>query len=324
MKKLTKIMCMVISLIMVMSVFSISASAASSPKLSKSSMTMLIGADKTLKVTGTSKTVTWSTTNKSVCTVSKSGKVKAVGSGTAKICAKVGNKKLYCKVTVVKSYISSVSAKTVNAGERKTFSLKSYNVKAVTAYSSDNKVVSVAKSSVSGGKVKITVDAVSGGTAYINITDKNNKAASASIKITVKASSSNNSGTADKSDTSSSDYAEQVLELVNKERAETGASALTLDETLCKAAQVRAKEIGESFSHTRPDGSSCFTVIESYGVSYSGAGENIARGSDTSSGVMKLWMNSPGHRANILNTKWKKIGVGYDPSTQSWVQLFTN
>lgn len=320
MKKLTKIMCMVLSLIMVISVFSINASAASNPKLSKSSMTMLVGGEKTLKVTGTSKTVTWSSTNKSVCTVTKQGKVKAAGTGTAKICATVGNKKLYCKVTVVKSYISSVSAKTINQGERKTFSLKSYNVKAVNAYSTNNKAVKVVSSSVSGGKVKITVDAVSGGTAYINITDKNNKSASASVKITVKKSGS--STAADNSDTSSSNYAEQVLELVNKERADAGVPALSLDDKLCEAAQVRAKEVGESFSHARPDGSSCFTVFDSYGISFSGAGENIAYGSTTSKGVMNQWMNSPGHRANILKKDYKKIGVGYDPSTQSWVQLF--
>lgn len=345
MKKLTKMMCIILTLIMVTSVFSINASAASSPKLSRSSMTMLVNGSTTLKVTGTSKTVTWSSTNKSVCTVSKKGKVKAVGTGTAKICAKVGNKKLYCKVTVVKSYIKSVSAKTINQGDRKTISLKAYRVNAVNAYSTDNKVVKVVKSSVSDGKAKITVDAVSAGTAYINITDKNNKSASAKVKVTVKASSTG-SGTvnviivypdgtysvsvdpdgADNSDSSasSSNYAEQVLELVNKERADAGVSALSLDDDLCKAAQVRAKEISESFSHTRPNGSSCFTVLNSYGISYSGAGENIAYGSSTSSGVMNQWMNSSGHRANILNSKWKKIGVGYDPSTKCWVQLFIN
>lgn len=335
MKKLTKMMCIILTLIMVTSVFSINASAASSPKLSRSSMTMLVNGSTTLKVTGTSKTVTWSSTDKSVCTVSKQGKVKAVGTGTAKICAKVGSKKLYCKVTVVRSYIKSVSAKTIDQWEQMTISLKSYGVKAVNVSSTNDNVVKVVKSSVSDGKVKITVDAVAAGTAFINVTDKNNRSASARVQVIVNPAPTKK-GTAnvviiyidtngtDNSDSSSSssNYAEQVLELVNKERADAGVSALSLDDNLCKAAQVRAKEISESFSHTRPDGSSCFTVLNSYGISYSGAGENIAYGSSTSSGVMKQWMNSSGHRANILNSKWKKIGVGYDPSTKCWVQLF--
>ncbi|MCM1578986.1 MAG: CAP domain-containing protein [Ruminococcus sp.] len=121
---------------------------------------------------------------------------------------------------------------------------------------------------------------------------------------------------------SSADYAEEMLKLVNELRAKNGTSALELDDELCKAAQVRAKELGENFSHTRPDGSECFSILKSYNISSTYAGENIAAGTSTSEGAMDMWMDSPGHRSNILRTGWKKLGVGYDESTNSWVQIF--
>lgn len=122
-----------------------------------------------------------------------------------------------------------------------------------------------------------------------------------------------------------SEYAQEVVRLVNEERAKNGLSALTIDYTAAKAADVRAGEIESYFSHTRPDGSSCFTALSQAGVSYMGAGENIAKGQRTPAEVMNGWMNSPGHRANILNEKFTKIGVSYKMvnGTPCWVQLFT-
>lgn len=74
-------------------------------------------------------------------------------------------------------------------------------------------------------------------------------------------------------------------------------------------AQVRAVETKTLFSHTRPDGSSFSTALKEQGVSYRGAGENIAWGQKTSEQVMEGWMNSAGHRANILNEKYTSLGV---------------
>ena len=126
-------------------------------------------------------------------------------------------------------------------------------------------------------------------------------------------------------DTAISEYAQEVVRLVNEERAKNGLSALTIDYTAAKAADVRAGEIESYFSHTRPDGSSCFTALSQAGVSYMGAGENIAKGQRTPAEVMNGWMNSSGHRANILNAKFTKIGVSYKMvnGTPCWVQLFT-
>ena len=123
-----------------------------------------------------------------------------------------------------------------------------------------------------------------------------------------------------------SSYANQVLQLVNQERAKAGLSALTTNSTLTAAANKRAQETKQSFSHTRPNGTSFSSVLKEYNISYRTAGENIAYGQRTPSEVVNGWMNSPGHRANILNADFNKIGIGVYESngTIYWSQLFTN
>ena len=116
------------------------------------------------------------------------------------------------------------------------------------------------------------------------------------------------------------------MDLVNRERAKAGLSPVTADTSIQAAAQVRAREIEKSFSHTRPDGSSFNTALTQQGVTYRGSGENIAWGQKTPEQVMNGWMNSEGHRANILNKNFTKIGVGYHQNasgTNYWTQLFT-
>ena len=113
----------------------------------------------------------------------------------------------------------------------------------------------------------------------------------------------------------------EVLALVNAERAKNGLSPLTLDTELTSNANIRAKEIVEQFSHTRPNGESCDTAVT---VNWSYIGENIAMGYPTPEAVMNGWMNSDGHRKNILNGDFTKIGIGVCSSggAMYWVQLF--
>lgn len=121
-------------------------------------------------------------------------------------------------------------------------------------------------------------------------------------------------------------YAEQVVDLVNAERAKAGLNPLTLDKEIEGAALVRAKEIEISFAHTRPDGRSFSTALKDRGITFKSAGENIAWGQRSPEAVMDAWMNSDGHRANILNPRFTKIGVGYYQNTAGrnyWTQLFT-
>ena len=121
-------------------------------------------------------------------------------------------------------------------------------------------------------------------------------------------------------------FAEQVVELVNQERTKAGLNAVTLDKSIASAALVRAKEIETSFSHTRPNGSKFSTALTEQSVTFKGAGENIAWGQKSPEAVMQAWMNSEGHRANILNKNFTKIGVGYYQNAAGrnfWTQLFT-
>lgn len=125
--------------------------------------------------------------------------------------------------------------------------------------------------------------------------------------------------------TEQSTYAQQILALVNQERAKAGLKEVVLEEKLGDAANVRAEECATSFSHTRPDGSSFSTVLKENGVTYTGAGENIAWGQKSPQEVMEGWMNSSGHRANILNAKFTTLGVGHyqdSNGTNYWSQLF--
>ncbi len=121
-------------------------------------------------------------------------------------------------------------------------------------------------------------------------------------------------------------YIQQVVKLVNMERAKYNLSPVTMDESVREAAQVRAVEIQNSFSHTRPNGKHFTTALKEAGASYSGAGENIAWGQKSPEEVVTGWMNSEGHRANILNSKFTNIGVGHIQNNKGvhyWSQLFT-
>ncbi|MFQ9511129.1 MAG: CAP domain-containing protein [Lachnospiraceae bacterium] len=126
--------------------------------------------------------------------------------------------------------------------------------------------------------------------------------------------------------TTNASYVEQVVNLVNVERAKVGLAALKTQTNITAAAQVRAIEIKQSFSHTRPSGKSFSTALTEKGVTFRGAGENIAWGQRTPEAVVNAWMNSDGHRANILNKNFTSIGVGYfvdSNGTPYWAQLFT-
>ena len=119
-------------------------------------------------------------------------------------------------------------------------------------------------------------------------------------------------------------YEAQVLRLINNERVKYGLSPLAQDNGATEVAHLRAKEIVQSFSHTRPNGSSCFTAASELGVSYRSAGENIAYGYPTPEAVVNGWMNSEGHRKNILSSSFEKIGIGCYESGRVlyWSQFF--
>ena len=129
----------------------------------------------------------------------------------------------------------------------------------------------------------------------------------------------------DASNQSLHEVAQQVLALVNEERRKVGVAPLTLSAELQSAAAIRAEEITQKFSHTHPDGTNFQTILPN--SRYYIAGENIAAGNSTAAKVVQQWMNSPGHRANILRSDYTELGVGYVYKENSqykhyWVQIF--
>lgn len=121
--------------------------------------------------------------------------------------------------------------------------------------------------------------------------------------------------------------AEEVVRLVNEERKRLGLNELVIDEAMMTAAETRAKEQKTQFSHTRPNGTKCFTVFDEYEIPADYRGENLASGGKCSPDtVMKMWIASEGHYANIKNDRFSRIGVGYFESGKYgyWAQLFAN
>ena len=119
-------------------------------------------------------------------------------------------------------------------------------------------------------------------------------------------------------------YEQEVIRLVNEIRAENGLKALTYDWELSRVARYKSQDMKDNhyFSHTSPVYGTPFEMIKNFGISYRSAGENIAKGYATPQAVVDGWMNSSGHRANILNAGYTRIGVGYVADGHYWTQMF--
>ncbi|WMJ78377.1 MULTISPECIES: CAP domain-containing protein [unclassified Sedimentibacter] len=129
--------------------------------------------------------------------------------------------------------------------------------------------------------------------------------------------------------TSVSAYEQKVVELVNIEREKEGLPALTLDTAISNVARIKSQDMADNnyFAHQSPTYGSAGSMLTKFGISWSAWGENIASGQKTPEAVVTAWMNSAGHRANILSSNFSKIGVGYvtnSNGTSYWTQMFTN
>lgn len=123
-------------------------------------------------------------------------------------------------------------------------------------------------------------------------------------------------------------YEQQVVTLCNQYRAQNGLPALTMNWELERMARIKAQDMRDNqyFSHTSPTYGSPFAMMQSFGISYTAAGENIAAGQSSPTAVVTGWMNSSGHRANILNKDYTLIGVGFASGGQYgtyWTEEFT-
>lgn len=119
-------------------------------------------------------------------------------------------------------------------------------------------------------------------------------------------------------------YESEVIRLVNEQRVKNGLNELQADWELSRVARFKSQDMKDNkyFSHTSPVYGTPFEMIKNFGISYKSAGENIAKGQATPQAVVNAWMNSSGHRANILNSTYTKIGVGYVADGRYWTQMF--
>ena len=119
-------------------------------------------------------------------------------------------------------------------------------------------------------------------------------------------------------------YEQEVIRLVNEIRAENGLNALTYDWELSRVARFKSQDMKDNryFAHNSPVYGTPFQMIRNFGISFRTAGENIAKGYSTPQAVVDGWMNSSGHRANILNASFTRIGVGYVAEGHYWTQMF--
>lgn len=328
--------CAILMIAVIIPLTAVNASAAK-PKISKTSVNVPIDYSVTVKVTGASN-VKWSSSDESVAAVTADGasaKITGKKTGSATISAKVGSTTLKCAVTVKKSFITpSAESVTVSKGKSKTITLKVSGSKDIAISNSSKDVCSASWGKWDGNSIKLTVKGKANGSAVIKVYAKG-YAKSTAQNIAVKVGNAKDSGgeiieiigddgVTESSDTGSS-REENVIELVNKERKAAGKDALQSDDELNAIAALRAKELAEKFDHTRPNGTSCFTALDEAGYSYLSAAENIAYNfSDSADSVMDQWMNSSGHKANILNGDVTKIGVGYYEANgrHYWVQIF--
>lgn len=119
-------------------------------------------------------------------------------------------------------------------------------------------------------------------------------------------------------------FEKEVVALTNAERSKQGLKALEMDTELSKVAGIKSQDMKDKnyFDHTSPTYGSPFDMMKSFGIDYSAAGENIAMGQTTPQQVVTSWMNSEGHRANILSSNFTHIGVGHVESGNYWTQMF--
>ncbi|EGT4230917.1 TPA: sporulation protein [Clostridioides difficile] len=141
---------------------------------------------------------------------------------------------------------------------------------------------------------------------------------------TNKPDDNNNSGSTSEN---FSAYQKEVVDLVNIERAKAGLNPLTLDSSISNVATKKSQDMIDNnyFSHNSPTYGSPFDMLKKFGISYKTAGENIAMGQKTPKEVVNAWMNSEGHRKNIMNPNFSKIGVGVAQKSGGsiyWTQIF--
>ena len=258
----------------------------------------------------TDKVVSYSSSDEKVATVNNDGSIYAVGAGTAviKCVSSSGSISSSCTVNVIVP-VSGVHI-SVMRSVYKTSEMCNFNVQVFPEDATDKTfalgisntnaelINSNALFCKSGGNIAITATASNGVSGYCDIRI-----------IDLK------------------EFADEAFQLTNIERQNNGLPEFTRNSALTATAELRAKECTELYSHTRPNGSSCLTAFAENGITDGRRAENIAQGQRTPNEVVTVWMNSPGHRGNILNPNLSCLGMGVEMDSNgrlSWVMNFTD
>jgi len=252
--------------------------------------------------------IVYTTSNERVAIVARDGRLTALDTGIARITASVGNISTEIRVRVVvpiKNISIVMPRRVFSIGDNTQFTIQLDPANATDEYI-DIKFSGAAVTQI--GETAFRCDEA--GDVTITVTTENNKTASLLVKVIDLAA-----------------FADEVLRLTNLERGNAGVSHLTRTSTLNQIALIRARETIQLFSHNRPDGRWFLTVFADNGINYSDAGENLAMGQETPAEVVKAWMDSPGHKENMLYSDFGRIGIGVAMDNSGklyWTQLFTD
>lgn len=330
----TRLIAVIISVLTALVLIAASAaqvSAAEKPSLNRTSIKIIPGISRTLKVEGTTETVTWSSSDKSVAKVSSKGKVTSVGVGTATITAKFGKTTLKCKVTVIPGTIKfNKSSYSITEGKSISVKAEIKGSKQIGCKSLNPSVATASVSKWTDNTVSIKVKGKKSGTAAIKLYFLDDPSVYKTVKVNVKSGEVVSDKTTGSVDVDKLSSAEQILYYLNKEREAEGLAPFELDEKMCQAAEIRASEIVGNFSHTRPDGSEYNTVFDEVGFKRNWCAENIAAGNADAKATVQQWMKSTkGHREIILTPEYTHIGtaVVYSPNSKYkyyWALLFNH
>lgn len=292
-------------------------------RLSDTRIKVTQGGTASIKLSGAAGAVRWRNSNSSIFSYNK-GVITAKAPGTAALYAVYDGNTYKCTVTVLASddipaspdIKAGQNALHLDKGSSAVINIVS-GVDDISIRADNGEVCSLGVSDMYDGVFDLTVKALSDGRTTITLYSASDPSNKTEIRLTV---GDGDTGYHGSEDSGESGYVQRALELVNEERAKVGADPLTLDEDLCAFADTRAKELSELFSHTRPDGTKSTDALKEF--EYKSVAENIAGGYFTPEKAVKAWMNSKGHRSHILDPRYTKTGIAYDPETGNWVQVF--
>lgn len=199
---------------------------------------------------------------------------------------------------------------TLNSGSKAEFKLSGYPEGTAFTLSYSGKIAV----EISGDKITVTAKAAGSDTLTIKASKEGYQSSYVSVPITIKAATA-------KTNSVFQDEIDEIIELTNKQRKKNGLSALTYVSDLDAACAIRAKECSQKWSHTRPDGRDWVTALYDTGVTFKTAGENLFSGNtDDPDTIVQAWMDSPGHRENILRPNFNGICIGvYQKSDEYFI-----